>query len=349
MWATSSFQENASRSPPLRHRPMRTLDLDVVVTRGSVVESRHSVHAAVANAAGEMLAVARSPDLVAHWRSCAKPFQVYPFLRSGAFDAVGWGDAELALACASHGGEPEHVAIAASMLRSIGLEEGDLACGAHDPLAARGSRLLREQGRHAGRLHNNCSGKHAAMLAAAQAGGFPTLGYELPSHAVQLGIRTGLSRWTGLDEGSLDVATDGCGAPVFILALRHMATAYARLAASSAEESHAARILDAMVEHPFLVGGTDRFDTVLMEETRGAVIAKIGAEGVHTLLLRERAIGLAIKVADGHFRAQYPAVLRLLQLFDALPAELPQRLRDFMISPVHDTRGTVVGFVRPAA
>jgi L-asparaginase II len=328
---------------------MRTLDLDVVVTRGSAVESRHAVHAAVANADGELLATARSAELVAHWRSCAKPLQVFPFLSSGAFDAIGWGDSELALACASHGGEPEHVAIAATMLRSIGLEEGDLACGAHEPLTARGARLLREQGRHAGRLHNNCSGKHAAMLAAAQAGGFPTLGYERPSHAVQIGIRRDLSRWTGLDEGSLDVATDGCGVPVFILALRHMATAYARLAVSSTQDTHAARILDVMAAHPFLVGGTDRFDTVLMEETRGSVIAKIGAEGVHSLLLRDRGIGLAVKVADGHYRAQYPAVLRLLQLFDALPAELPVRLKDLMVTPVHDTRGTVVGFVRPAA
>ena len=328
---------------------MRVLDLDVIVTRGSAVESRHTVHAAVARADGALLAAARSPDLVAHWRSCAKPLQVYPFVSSGAIDEIGWGDSELALACASHGGEPEHVAIAASMLRSIGLEEGDLACGAHEPLAARGARLLREQGRPPGRLHNNCSGKHAAMLAAAQRRGVPTLGYELPSHAVQIAIRAGLSRWTGLDAGALDIATDGCGVPVFILALRHMATAYARLAAAASDEPAAARILDAMGENPFLVGGTDRFDTVLMEETNGTVIAKIGAEGVHTLLVRDRELGIAIKVADGHCRAQYPAVLRILQLLDVLPSVLPARLNDFLVSAVHDTRGTVVGFVRPAA
>ena len=328
---------------------MRILDLDIVATRGSTVESRHTVHAAVVSSDGQLLAEAGSPDLIAHWRSCAKPLQVYPFVAGGHHDAIGWGEAELALACASHGGEPEHVAIAAGMLRSIGLEEGDLACGAHEPLTGRGSRLLREQGRHPGRLHNNCSGKHSAMLASARAHGWATLGYELPMHPVQLVIRQSLSRWTGLDTGALDIATDGCGVPVFILSLRQMATAYARLALAARSDAAATRILDAMAQHPFLVGGTDRFDTLLMEETGGAVVAKVGAEGVHTLLLRERAIGLAVKVADGNPRAQYPAVLRLLQHLDALPAVLPGRLHDLLVTPVRDTRGDVVGEIRPAA
>ena len=328
---------------------MRMLDLDIVATRGAEVESRHTVHAAVIAGDGHLVATAGSPDLVAHWRSCAKPLQVYPFVAAGHHDAIGWGDAELALACASHGGEPEHVALAASMLRSLDLEEGDLACGAHEPLTARGARLLREQGRHAGRLHNNCSGKHAAMLASARAHGWATLGYELPMHPVQMAIRQSLSRWTGVDNGALDIATDGCGVPVFILALRQMATAYARLALAARTDAIAARILDAMVQHPFLVGGTDRFDTLLMEETGGAVVAKVGAEGIHTLLLRDRGIGMAVKVADGNPRAQYPAVLRLLQYLDALPAVLPARLHDLLVTPVRDTRGDVVGEIRPAA
>jgi L-asparaginase II len=332
-----------------RHVAVRMLDLDIVATRGSVVESRHAVHAAVVDATGQLVAYAGSPVLVSHWRSCAKPLQVHPFVASGAIDDIGWGESELALACASHGGEPEHVALADSMLRSIGLEEGDLACGAHDPLTARGSRLLREQGRFAGRLHNNCSGKHAAMLAAAHVNRWPTLGYERPDHPLQLEIRRQLARWTGLEAGSIDIATDGCGVPVFVLALQQMATAYARLASAALQEPAAKRILDAMGSQPFLVGGTDRFDTVLMEETSGAVIAKVGAEGVHTLLLRERGIGLAVKVADGSPRAQYPAVLRLLQFLDALPAVLPHRLHDVLVTPVRDTRGDIVGHVRPAA
>ena len=117
---------------------MDQLSLDVVVTRGTIVESLHRVHAAVVNASGEMIANIRDAELVTHWRSCAKPFQVMSLLEQRGFDAIGWGDDQLALACGSHGGEPEHVALAAGMLASIGMEAGDLACGAHDPLSARG-------------------------------------------------------------------------------------------------------------------------------------------------------------------------------------------------------------------
>ncbi len=328
---------------------MRRLDLDIVATRGSVVESRHAVHAAVVDGDGMLVAGARAPETICHWRSCAKPLQVYPFLASGGLDAAGWGESELALACASHGGESEHVALAASMLRSIGLEEGDLACGAHPPLTARGARLLREQGREPGRLHNNCSGKHAAMLASAAQCGHTTLGYERPDHPVQQRIRASLGRWTGLEHGALDIATDGCGVPVFILALQHMATAYARLGRAAATDRSAARVLHAMTRHPFLVGGTERFDTVLMQETDGRVLAKVGAEGVHTVLVLDQGIAFALKVEDGSPRAQYPAVLRLLQHLDALPAALPPRLHDILVTPVHDTRGDIVGAIRPAA
>ena len=125
---------------------MHALNLDVEVTRGDIIESRHRVHAAVIGADDVLVAAARDSALVTMWRSCAKPFQVLPFLSSGGFEQLGWGHEELALACASHGGEPEHVAIVARMLASLGLEEGDLACGPHDPLSTRGAKLLRESG-----------------------------------------------------------------------------------------------------------------------------------------------------------------------------------------------------------
>ena len=122
---------------------MDKLSLDVVVTRGAIVESQHRVHAVVADATGRVVAAARERDRVTHWRSCAKPFQVMPLVDGGGFDRIGWGDDQLALAVASHGGEPEHVALAESMLTSIGMEVGDLACGPHDPLAQRGQKALR--------------------------------------------------------------------------------------------------------------------------------------------------------------------------------------------------------------
>ena len=329
---------------------MRTLSLDVIATRGRVVESRHRVHAAVVAADGRLVAGAGDPALVTFWRSCAKPFQVMPLLASGGFDRARWGDDQLALACASHGGEPEHVAIAAGMLASIGLEEGDLACGPHEPLAHRGTRLLRDAGLRAGRLHNNCSGKHAAMLARAVDERWPTEGYERADHPVQRAATASVARWTGLSADVLERAIDGCGVVVYGLPLSAMARAYAGLAAAAGgPEDVPARVVHAMRTRPFLVGGTDRFDTVLLEETDGAVLAKVGAEGVHSVAVLDRGVGVAVKVEDGAQRAQYPAVLRLLQLLDVLPDPLPPRLGDFLARPVRNTRGEVVGELVPAA
>lgn len=332
---------------------MRTLSLDVVATRGAMVESRHVVHAAVVRA-GEtsegLVASAGDPHAVTFWRSCAKPFQVLPLLRDGGFDRARWGDDELALACASHGGEPEHVALAASMLHALGLEEGDLACGPQEPLSARGARIVRETGIRSSRLHNNCSGKHAAMLARAVACNWPAAGYESESHPVQRACTREVARWTGIAEHDLVTAVDGCGVVVYGLPLVGMARAYARFAhAARHGEDEPARVLHAMRTRPFLIGGTDRFDTVLSEATDGRVVAKIGAEGVHSFAVVDEDLGVAIKVADGAARAQYPAVLRTLQQLGVLDDPLPPPLADWLVRPVRNTRGAVVGEVRPVA
>ncbi len=327
---------------------MDQLSLDVVVTRGAIVESRHRVHAAVVDGAGALIASAGQAGTLTHWRSCAKPFQVMPLLQTGGFDAIGWGDDELALACASHGGEPEHVAIAGAMLGALGLEEGDLACGPHDPMSQRGLKALRESGERASRLHNNCSGKHAAMLALAQTERWPTYGYERAEHPVQQSALAQVARWTGVPAGEIGLAVDGCGVMEFALSLEAMARAYARLAAAALTgDPIPSRIVRAMQTRPFLIGGTDRFDSALIEATQGRVIAKVGAEGVHTVAIVAEAIGIAVKVEDGAQRAQFPAVLRALQHFGALPRDLPPRLQEFMHRPLRNTRGEVVGEIRP--
>ena len=326
---------------------MERLHLDVVVTRGPTIESRHLVHAAVVGDADALVASARNPELVTMWRSCAKPFQLLPFLASGALDQLGWGDEELTLACASHGGEPEHLEVATRMLDSLALEEGDLACGAHEPLSARGARLARESGRPYSRLHNNCSGKHAAMLARARTAGWPTEGYERADHSVQRGCLREVSRWSDVQIDDMPIAVDGCGATVMALPLEKMALAYARWGrAAHAGDEHPARIAAAIRRHPHLLGGTDRFDTVLLEETGGAVISKVGAEGVHSVTVPAAGVGFAIKVEDGAVRAQHVAVLRVLQLIGVLPDIVPARLADWLFRPVRNTRGEIIGEVR---
>ena len=327
---------------------MDQLSLDVVVTRGSLIESRHRVYAAVVNASGELIGSANDPALVTHWRSCAKPFQIMPLLETHGFDAIGWGDDQIALACGSHGGEPEHVALADGMLSSIGMEEGDLACGPHEPLSARGQKLLRERGERPTRLHNNCSGKHAAMLARAHTAAWPSVGYERDEHPVQQECLAEVAQWSGVDAGQIGRAIDGCGVVVFALPLSAMALAYARLA-DAARRSHEvpSRIVHAMQTRPFLVGGSDRFDSALIEATEGRVIAKIGAEGVHSVAIIDEGIGLAVKVECGAQRAQFPAVIAALQHYGALPRDLPPRLAEFTHRALRNTRGEVVGEVRP--
>jgi len=266
-----------------------------------------------------------------------------PFIESKGLDELGWGPDQIALACASHGGEPEHVAIAERMLVELGLEEGDLACGVTEPLSQRGQRLLRESGGRPTRLHNNCSGKHAAMLARARTANWATAGYDHLAHPLQQSIVSEIERWTGVPRASMAIAQDGCGVPVFGLSLEAMARAFARLASSiRTGDEIPRRIGDAMISNPFLVGGTDRFDTVLMEEVPG-VLSKIGAEGVHSAAILATGTGVAIKVEDGASRAQYPALLALLAHLGALPGSLPERLAEHARKPVRDTRHEIVG------
>jgi L-asparaginase II len=329
---------------------MRQFDLDILVTRGSGIESRHRVHAAVVDASGTLIGASRDPNTVTMWRSCAKPFQVMPLIASGGFDEVGWGDDELALACASHGGEPEHVAIAESMLRDLGLEEGDLACGPHEPMSPRGARVLRESGGRPTRLHNNCSGKHSAMLARAHFGGWSIGGYERDEHPVQAAALEEVARWTAVPASRILRAVDGCGVVVFGLPLDAMARAYATLAAGVARgDEIPTRIAHAISTRPFLFGGTDRFDSMVVEETEGRVISKVGAEGVHSVVVFDQGIGFAIKVEDGATRAQYPAVLRMLEYLGALPRQMSPRLAEYARTRIRNTRGEVVGELMPAS
>jgi L-asparaginase II len=230
------------------------------------------------------------------------------------------------------------------MLETLGLEEGDLACGPHEPLSARGAKIARESGARITRTHNNCSGKHTAMLALAKHKGWSIEGYERESHPVQNAMLNQVALWAGILPSQIQIAVDGCGASVFGLSLELMARAYARFgAAVQRGEEIPGRVAGAMTAHPFLVAGTDRIDSVIIEETEGRVIAKVGAEGVHSAVIVESGIGLALKVEDGNSRAQHPALIRLLQELDALPDPLPRRLEEFLDRPVRNSRGETVG------
>jgi L-asparaginase II len=316
----------------------------VQVWRGTVEESRHAVDVAVVDADGGLVAFAGDPELVTFARSAIKPLQALPVIEDGAADRYGFTPAELALCCASHSGEPHHVAIVREMLRKIGLGEDALACGPHLPFYAPAAEALLRAGAQPGRVHNNCSGKHAGMLALACVHGWTTAGYHLAEHPVQRRIAQEVARWTNVPVSAMPTAVDGCGVVTFALSLTAMAAAFARLSdAARRDEPAPARVVRAMAAYPENVGGTGRLCTDLMRATRGGVLAKVGAEGVYCAGIPAMGLGVALKVEDGATRASQPALIEVLRQIGALQSDAIAELDTYAYPTVMNTRGETVG------
>jgi L-asparaginase II len=318
-----------------------------------MVESRHRAAVAVVDAAGRVANAWGDVERPIYGRSALKPLQALPIIETGAAERYGLGVAEIALASASHGGEPRHVELASAWLARIGCAESDLECGpqwpAHEPSAL----ALARSGASPGPIHNNCSGKHSGMLATARHLGEATRDYILFEHPVQQRVRDVLAAMTSLDLGSAPRGLDGCGIPVIGIPLRAIALAMARLAdpgALSPERAAAARaIVAAMMAEPFLVAGTGEFNTLFMRALEGAAAIKAGAEGVYTAALPGLGLGVAIKIDDGAGRAASVALARVLHRLGAVSPAQAVGLSDLFAGPVLNRAGVEVGRVRPAA
>ena len=329
----------------------------VEVKRGSITESRHRGHIVAVEPDGKIVASLGAPETVTFLRSSAKPFQAMPLVVSGAADRFGFTDREVALACGSHNGEPIHTELAASMLRKIGLGPEALKCGAHEPYGTEAAQALRDRGEQPNALHNNCSGKHAGMLALATYLGAPIETYDSPENPVQKAIAEAVSRFSGVAVTDMAVGIDGCGAPIFGITVKAMALAYARLVsppASFDNATHAAceRIVRVMSAHPELIGGTsDRLDTELMRATPGRLVSKVGADGVYTAGIKPckewpNGFGLAFKIEDGDDkRARPTVVVESLRQLDVLRDESLEALSKYAFFPVRNRRGDLVGEV----
>lgn len=323
----------------------------VEVRRGGTVESVHRVHAAAWRGGGP-LASWGDPGLFTFWRSAAKPFQVLPVVADGAADQAGFTSAELALACASHSSEAVHVTTAREMLRKLGLDEGALACGPHPPLSPRMADLVVREHVTMTPAWCNCSGKHASMLALAQAHRWPLAGYESLGHPVQDRILREMGRWTGLAAGDFGLGVDGCTAVSVALPLRAMALAYAKFGVS--EEPAAVRLRQAIVAHPLMIAGEGRLCTDLLAATGGKIFAKLGADGIYSAMIPAARLGLTLKVEDGDTRALGPALLGVLDWLAQKvdlgidPATLPGTVRRHAALPAINTRGVETGSLRAA-
>jgi L-asparaginase II len=318
----------------------------VEVRRGGAVESLHAVHVAVADRSGALQAFSGDASLVTFARSAVKPLQALPLVDDGVLQRFGFGVEELALACASHSGQPEHVAVVRRMLAALGEAEDALACGAHAPFHRPSAKALREAGVAPGRAHNNCSGKHAGMMALAKSHGWSVAGYHEASHPVQQRMLRELSVWCDVPASSIPMGVDGCGVATFAVPLRALAGAFGRLGAAAAAGDRApARVQGAMAAAPHLVAGSDRLCTALMEVTGGRLLAKVGAEGVYGAVVPERGLGIALKVADGAKRAAEPALVGVLHALDVLTSAEVDALARYARPTVENTRGEVVGEV----
>ena len=328
----------------------------VEVRRGSITESWHRGHVIAVEPDGNVVAYLGEPHTtVTFLRSSAKPFQALPLLTSGAAERFGFTDREVALACASHNGEPIHTELAASMLKKIGLGPEALKCGIHEPYSVEAARELRERGEAPNVLHNNCSGKHAGMLAAAIQLGAPTETYNRPEHPVQLAIGKAIAQFADVPVEDLAVGVDGCAVPVFGITVKAMALAYARLVSpplSFDEPTRRAceRIVQVMSAYPELIGGTSgRLDTEIMRAAPGRLISKVGAEGVYTAGIKPceewpRGLGVALKIEDGDDkRARPTAVVESLRQLGVLKDESLEAVANYAFFPVLNRPGDVVG------
>ena len=332
----------------------------VEVWRGPIIESRHRGHIAAVTGAGQTIAALGAPDTVTYLRSSGKPFQALPLIVSGAADRFGFTVSEIAIACGSHSGEPVHVEAVRSMLQKVGVDEGVLKCGIHEPFSAQVARELARNQQPPNVLQNNCSGKHAGMIALARHVSAPTETYDQWTNPVQQMIGRAVSQFSNVPLDKVAIGTDGCGVPVFGISVRAMALMYARLVAPPASldqrtRDAAQRIVSAITSFPEMVGGTkSRLDTELIKAGNGRLISKIGAEGVYTIGVLPceawpSGLGLALKIEDGDdHRARPPAVIEALRQLGVLTQQELTVLADYAPTVITDRRGERVGEARAA-
>jgi len=324
------------------------MDNPVVVelTRSDRVESVHRGAIAVCDASGALRFAAGDVEAPVYPRSSLKPVQAIPLIESGAAAMFGLGSEEIALACASHSGEPQHTARVAAWQAKIGCSVADLACGPHRPMHEGTATEMIVRGEKWTPLHNNCSGKHTGFMSVARAIGAPVAQYETPEHPVQRRIEETFSEMAGVPR-PLPYGIDGCTVPNFAVPLRALARAMAQIADPQhlppARAEACRTIFAAMTRHPELVGGTGRACTLLMQQSPDIAV-KMGAEGVFVAILPSLGLGVALKIDDGAGRAAETAIAGVLIGLGVLRDEgTAQKLTQ---ATIPNTRGRTVGYRR---
>lgn len=314
------------------------------MTRGDFIESVHRGHIVVTDESGAILFHLGDPFFNLCLRSCAKPLQALPIIATGAADRYRLTSAELAVMCGSLNGQDFQVETIRSILDKIDADEGYLKCGIHQPSHRNTAQKLKEAGSAPTPLHNNCAGKHAAMLTLCAHHGWPFHDYSSMKHPVQCLIRDSIAALSGVPTQKICTGIDGCGVPVFFLPLAGLARAYARL--TSASDPNICRLMSAALAHPEMIAGDERVCTDIMRVLKKKVFAKTGAEGGYALSLMEKGWGVAIKIEDGSSRALSPAVIETLSQLGMVTGDELMRLQPYHRTSIYNHRKEIVGEVK---
>ncbi len=318
----------------------------VNVYRDKLIESIHRGDVVVVDKNGNNVYTVGDDQKLTYWRSAAKPFQALPLIYTGAAEKYDFTEKELAIMAASHSGEPKHVKVIRDILKKINLTENYLKCGIHPPLHKESAEELYKSGKEPGPVHNNCSGKHCALLALSKYHGWSLTNYNDIHHPAQRLIIKTISEISGRKEDSIYYGEDGCGVPVFGLTIKEMAFAYSRLANPlllPVKYRDAAEIITTgMEKYPDMIGGTDRFNTDLMKVTGRKLAAKSGAEGVFCIGVHGN-VGITVKIEDGNKRAVPPVILKILFNLNIISEEEVKKLQKYRKPAVMNNLGHKVG------
>ncbi len=324
----------------------------VEIWRGNRSESRHRGAIAVADPAGKLVFALGDVDAAVYPRSAVKALQALPLIESGGADRLGLTGAEIALACASHSGEPIHTQAASAMLAKIGRDVSCLECGAHWPIAESAQHALAAHGERPSALHNNCSGKHAGFVCLAVDRKTDSTRYICPEHKVQQIVRGALEDVTGTSLAQAAVAIDGCSIPTYAIPLSALATGFAKLGSGVGlapdRAAAAKRIRESVALHPHMVAGTGRFDTEMMSVLRERAFTKTGAEGVFCAALPEAGFGIALKCDDGSTRAAELMMARMVARYVDLRDHERYSLAPRLAPVLRNWNGLEVGSIRAA-
>jgi L-asparaginase II len=320
--------------------------------RGDVIENRHRGAIAVCDPQGRLVHAWGDVDALVYPRSSIKTLQALPLVESGAADHFQLDASELALACSSHCAEPRHTDAVLSWLKRLELGEGDLECGAHAPYHQPTAEAMLLDHLDAGRVHNNCSGKHSGMLTVCRFFGEDTRGYIERDHPAQQRWFDAVGEMADVDMRRLPWNRDGCGIPVIAMPLQSIATAFARIATpddlAPARGSAIERLANAIASNPFMVAGSGRLCTEVIELSGRRTLVKTGAAGVYTAALQEQGLGVALKIDDGNGEAAQVAVLEILQRLGGLHADELEVLAPRRRMPISNTRDVITGYCQAA-